>query len=114
MEAPASFVQPPAPSVQPQPSRPPCLPPRHTPAQPLQRTNYLLVSEMGPRGGRQIACLVHNKPGVERRLQSCAWSPCWSLGAHGGGGRSTSACLEHGVACPRPHTQATHKRVTTG
>ena len=36
---------------------------------PLQRTNYLLVSEMGPRGGRQIACLVHNKPGVERRTE---------------------------------------------
>lgn len=32
---------------------------------PLQRTNCRLVSEMGPRGKRQIACLVHNKPGEE-------------------------------------------------
>ena len=52
--------------------RPPEL---HAPAatlrqKPLQRTNYLLVSEMGPRGGRQIACLVHNKPGVERRTEA--------------------------------------------
>lgn len=39
---------------------------------PLQRTNYLLVSEMGPRGGRQIACLVHNKPGVESSAEEAA------------------------------------------
>lgn len=39
---------------------------------PLQRTNYLLVSEMGPPGGRQIACLVHNKPGVESSAEEAA------------------------------------------
>lgn len=96
------------------PALTPALPARLATLQhkPLQRTNYLLVSEMGPPGRRQIACLAHNKPGVERRLQSRAWSPCWSLGAHGGRGRSTSACLEHRAACPRPHTQSTHKWVT--
>lgn len=39
---------------------------------PLQRTNYLLVSAMGPRGGRQIACLVHNKPGLENSAEEAA------------------------------------------
>lgn len=39
---------------------------------PLQRTNYLLVSEMGPRGGRQIACLVHNKLGRHGEQQGGA------------------------------------------
>lgn len=92
------------------PALTPALPDATLQHKPLQRTNYLLVSEMGPRGGRQIACLVHNKPGVERRPQPCAWSPCRSLGAHGGGGGggggSTSASPGHRAARPRPHTQA--------
>lgn len=87
---------------------------------PLQRTNYLLVSEMGPPGGRQIACLVHNKPGVESSAEEAAATtgqaepppppparagraPC---GAGGAQVRIISKGLEHRAAsrCPHPCT----------
>ena len=48
---------------------------------------------MGPRGGRQIACLVHNKPGVETS----------SPGARGGGAGGSLRPWSTRLLVPTPH-----------